>query len=396
MCKKFFILLILLLLFSCGKNTDQSEKGKVTLKVQYWYAENKDLWIEAAKEFEKAYPDIKVDIELVVYQMYVQKLLTSSAANVSVGDLIMLEDWFAQDLLERDYLINLNDFVRNEIDTSQLFTLAFKDYINSKGELIGIPIALISTVLFYNKDLFDAAKIPYPDSTWTYDDLLSTAIKLTKDTDGDGTTDQWGIQLNYSPLLDAILYSFGGGVLTPDKSRSYFDDPKSISGLKYFIDLHRTYKVAPAPDPATMNNTVPFLTGKFAMVMLPDFKTKFRGLKFKWDFSYTPLGPAGRKSLRFSQAFGIPKDSKNQKEALIFLKWLLTSLPSKYANFAEGLLPINKKLANSDQYLNDEPKCNRKILLDIQERFSFCYQRPGYFELRDYGFQPEVEKSNQR
>jgi multiple sugar transport system substrate-binding protein len=391
--KLFFIFIAIFILLSCGKKEDAKNTGKTTIKVAHWFAENKDQWEEAVKEFEKIHPEIKVELESVVYQMYVQKLLTSSAANISVGDLLIIEDWFAQDLLERNYFYDLSDFVKTELDTSTLFTRAFGDYKNSKGELIGVPVALISTALFYNKDLFDQAGVKYPDSTWTYDDLLSGAQKITKDIDGDGINDSWGIQLNYSPLLDALLYSYGGGVLSADKNSSALSTPESIQALKFFVDLRRKYNVAAAPESAATTNTVPFLTGKFGMVVLPDFKTKFRNLKFKWDISLPPIGPKGRKAMIFSQAFGIPKESKNKKEAMIFLKWLINDLPVKYANFMEGLLHVNKKLANSPEYMNDEPKCNRKVSIDVQEKYSVLYLRPGYFELRDYGFQPEIEKA---
>jgi len=392
MVKKLFVLFLSLLFLSCGSKKNDNP-NQVTIKVTHWYSENTWEWEGAIKEFNKKYPDINVEIEPIVYQLYLQKLLTSSVGNTQIGDLLIVEDWFAQELLEKEYFVDLTNFIHTELDTANLFMKAFYDYQNSKGEIICVPTFLITPVLIYNKDMFDNAGIEYPDSTWTYTDLVETAKKLTKDIDGDGTPDEWGFALNYSPLLDMMLYAFGGGVLNAEKTAAVLHEPASIEGLKFFIDMYTIHKIAPPPNPATMNNNSEFMSGRYAMAVTPDFKSKLRSLPFRWNFTYPPKGPSKRVSIRASQGFGIPKDCQHPKEALIFLKWLVNELPPKYSDLAEGLLPINKKVAWSEEYLNGNPACDRKVIIDLQENYCFNYLRPGYSELKDYGFQSEIEKA---
>ena len=43
----------------------------------------------------------------------------------------------------------------------------------------GLPRDFQTIVLFYNKDMFDAAGVAYPTADWTYDDLRNAAKKLT-------------------------------------------------------------------------------------------------------------------------------------------------------------------------------------------------------------------------
>ena len=50
--------------------------------------------------------------------------------------------------------------------------------------------------MYYNKDMFDKYKLPYPDETWDWDKYLEVAKKLTLDTNGDGQIDQWGTTLD--------------------------------------------------------------------------------------------------------------------------------------------------------------------------------------------------------
>src|SRR5690606_31675953 len=61
------------------------------------------------------------------------------------------------------------------------------------GDLMCIPQNLSSLVVYYNKNLFDQANLAYPKDDWTWEDFLATAQALTKDTDGDGTIDQYGL-----------------------------------------------------------------------------------------------------------------------------------------------------------------------------------------------------------
>ena len=392
--KIFFVLFLLLtFLLSCNKSTDYKKDGKIKIKLTTWFIYNMKEWEGAIKEFERTHPQIEVEIENVVYSMHVQKLLTSSAAKVPIADLIILEDWFATEMLERDYFIDLKDKIYNDLDTSLIFLKPIEDYKNSKGEIIAFPNFLISSVLFYNKDIFDNAKLSYPDSTWTYDDFLQAAKKLTRDKDGDGIIDEWGIQLNYSPFLDVLLYAFGGGVLSPDRKRPMIDKPESIEAIKFFVDLYKVHKVAPVPNPAAMSNTVAFLSGKFAMAIISNYVTKFKSVNFRWDYTYPPKGRAGRVSIRNSIGFGIPKTSKNKEAAWIFLKWLIESLPPQYSTMAEGIMPNNKKLATSKYFLEGEPICNRKILPDLQENYSINYTRTSFAELKDYGFQSAIERA---
>lgn len=49
------------------------------------------------------------------------------------------------------------------------------------GKHYGIPFATNCTALFYNKDMFDAAGLAYPDENTTWDDFREMAKTLTKD-----------------------------------------------------------------------------------------------------------------------------------------------------------------------------------------------------------------------
>ncbi len=58
-----------------------------------------------------------------------------------------------------------------------------------------MPRDITSKVMFFNTELFEKAGVAIPDANWTWDDFEAIARKMTRDLDGDGKTDQWGILL---------------------------------------------------------------------------------------------------------------------------------------------------------------------------------------------------------
>ncbi len=386
-------------LFSgCGGGEEKSgeEGNKITIRIAHWWGDQQDLWKEVIAEFEKSHPDIHVEQQVLSFDVHVQKVLTSSAAGSGVGDLILLEDWFAQELLGREFLVDIRPMIARDLNDSDYFPVSLETF--RQGESVrAFPVALGSYPLLYNRDLFDSAGVSYPDSTWTYDTLLAAAAKLTKDTDGDGKPDRWGFLLDNSGGFDGLLYSMGGAVLTDDLKRSAFNEPRTLNALRFWVDLVHTYRVS--PEYSTLRGGTssggalrPFETGKYGMSMLGSFLTTYRNNRFRWDIALPPSGPAGRKALRFAAAFGIPKSSEHPDAAWEFLRWIVEEMPANYADrIFYGLVPNSRRLAGSPEYLEGEPKVNRRILIDLIEHHSFSYWRSGWREFRDQGFLPELE-----
>lgn len=393
---KFLFLLLSLVAIACAGDSKQAANGNVTVRVAHFWGDQQELWKEVIAEFEKANPNIKVEQQVVSFTLHKDKVLTAAAADGDVGDLILLEDWFAQELLDREYLTDLQPFIDRDLKPDQLFPISLESFRRGKS-LRAFPVAMGSYPLYYNKNLFDAAGIRYPDSTWTYDTLLAAAQKLTVDKDGDGKPDQWGFLLDNSGGFDGLLYSLGGGVLTDDLQRSAFNEPRTLQALQFWVDLVHKYKVSPSyasirGGASSGGSLRPFETGRFGMAMLGSMLTTYKNNQFGWDIALPPSGPAGRKALRFAAAFGIPKNSKHAEAAWSFLRWIVNDMPAKYSDrLFYGLVPNSRRLALSPEYLNGEPKVNRQIVMEMIEKFSINTWRSRWLEFRDNGFMPELD-----
>jgi len=87
-------------------------------------------------------------------------------------------------LVLRRQIMPIDDLVeRDGLDLSAYGGVL--DNIIVDGKLYGLPYRSDFWILFYNKDMFDEAGIPYPTNDWTWNDFRETALKLTS---GEGPT----------------------------------------------------------------------------------------------------------------------------------------------------------------------------------------------------------------
>jgi multiple sugar transport system substrate-binding protein len=116
------------------------------------------------------------------------------------------------------------------------------------GSAYGLPWIAQPVVTYYNKDLFDAADLDYPTADWTWDDFLSAAKALTQDTDGDGNVDQWGFIANGWPPPHIFIWQAGGDVISEDFTASPIDDPATIEGIEFYLQLAYNPEVSPSAE----------------------------------------------------------------------------------------------------------------------------------------------------
>ena len=64
---------------------------------------------------------------------------------------------------------------RDSFDATQLADRASEDFTGRTATCTGCPRDLNTIALYYNKKMFDAAGIPYPDATWDWAKLVEVA-----------------------------------------------------------------------------------------------------------------------------------------------------------------------------------------------------------------------------
>ena len=124
------------------------------------------------------------------------------------------------------------------------FSPRLLDSLRDRGDLWGLPFQAQARVMFYNRDLFDAAGVAYPQPGWTLDDFLAAAVALTQ---GAGDEKQYGFLPLNGDASDLTTFLALQGVYPWDEQgQPRFDAPEVVAAVGWYTDLAMTYGVAPA------------------------------------------------------------------------------------------------------------------------------------------------------
>ena len=110
--------------------------------------------------------------------------------------------------------------VLSELTQDQFAILDLADFwpnllaaYNYDGVQYGLPTDLDLALTFYNKDLFDAAGVSYPEAGWTWDDYRAVAKELTQ---GEGVGKIYGSAAFSFGRMRMIAWSYGGDFIDPE------------------------------------------------------------------------------------------------------------------------------------------------------------------------------------
>ncbi|AEE15501.1 ABC transporter substrate-binding protein [Treponema brennaborense] len=135
-----------------------------------------------------------------------------------------------------------------------------------KNKTYAVPKDIDTIALWYNKTMFAAAGVPYPDESWTWDTFRNACKKLTT---GDGR--QYGFTLKTSDNQSGwynIVYDMGGSIISADKKKSGFDQIGTVNALQFVADLAKDGSMPPYEVLSENTAEALFEAGKVAMVMM--------------------------------------------------------------------------------------------------------------------------------
>jgi multiple sugar transport system substrate-binding protein len=298
-------------------------------------------------DFRAANPTISVDVTVSDWDAYWEKLLTGLAGGAA-PDVFAMDGPIGNDYQRRDVLLDLTPLVTADgYDLSQLDANAVKQFTTTNGTIFGLPRDLNTVALYYNKDMFDAAGIPYPDDTWTWDTLVDVGKQLTLDTDGDGTVDQWGLYTETTDMENAwssFVWQAGGDILNADGTATALDSPESAAGIQFLQDLIWKHKVA--ADPAIFAETGDaFEQGVAAMEINGSWLVPtHEAAGINLGIAPLPKGAAGAASSVNATGAVISKTTDSPEAAWELVKYLSSPAAQEKIMALKASVPVNKEI----------------------------------------------------
>jgi multiple sugar transport system substrate-binding protein len=323
----FLALILVFVMAACSDNqsnsradqTRKESKEKIVLRFATWDSgEALKIQEAIATKFEEKHPFIEVQME--AYGDEFDQKLTAAFGAKNPPDVMYMWNFSAyfqsleplENFINRDPTIDLNDFYQGLFNYSTMYR-----------KLYGMPAGFTTRVVYYNKDLFDAAHVPYPKDGWTWDDFKSVAKQLSNP-----AINQYGFGVRPEPDtydLQGIVWSNGSSFISEDgkKIDSYMNSPETIESIEMFADMVKGKSAVLVGGKNQQSGEEVFKEGKIAMWEsgiwpLEEFK------KAKVNFGTVEMPAFKGKQVRgviSSSAISIAKDSKNKDLAWEFVKF---------------------------------------------------------------------------
>ncbi len=334
------------------------------IKMSMWGTPQEEaVYKEITKAFEAKYPDIKVKVSVLSWTDYWSGLQTRLASG-SAPDVFAVNGGWLQVFASKNVIKNITPYVDKEKSLlSDIFPMAVETF-KYKGKIYGLPRDFNTYVVFYNKDLFDKYGVSYPKSNWSWDDYLATAKALTKDINGDGRIDTWGVIVDTRPdVWMPFVWQNGGDVLNSDKTKSVINSKETKGAFQFLKDLILKYKASPTLSQQQAFGWNPFGSGKIGMYITGKWMVPiYKSTKFKWDIQVLPRGKK-QFAIANSVGFVIYKNSKYSEETYKYIKFIATE-GQKYLLKLGSSVPCSRTAVFSRDFLNsDEPPANKRAFI---------------------------------
>jgi multiple sugar transport system substrate-binding protein len=348
---------------------------------------NFDPWLKALADMFDAYreenPNIHATVESAPWEEFWSRqearLAAGTPSDLSIGD----PGYFGR-YAHKGFYLALEPYVeRDQVSLDNWFDVTIDDcrYDNTtgivgRGPLFGMPGTYVGMVLYYNKDLFDAAGVAYPDDSWDRNDLFEAARALTLDSQGNngGSPNfdpenlvQWGVNMIGAYGIATTVWNNGGELISPDQTQCMLTEPATQEMFEWLASLLHEHHVHPTP--AQLEGVPnPFQVGRVAMTIDGTWNIDYYAdnLEFGWNIAPIPMGTAGvdRVTYAGTNTLHIFKDSAHLEEAWDMLQFMVG--PTGMTYFAKTGTPSHRETANSDAYLTGEPE-DRQLAVEVGE-----------------------------
>jgi len=349
------------------KSAEPSPAGNVTVKFgNFSGAGDTAKYLEAMKEaFEKANPNIKVEIETIAYGDYFTQMQTRVAAGQAPDAYELNYENFVS-YAKKGVLLDINPFFEaSQFDKSVLNAQALNAFA-ADGVQYGMPGSFSNVLLIYNKELFSQAGADLPTKDWTwkeFDDAAAKIRALNKNT--------FGV---FQPIQFHEFYKLvqqnGGSLLNADKTAFTVNSPENVETLQRLVDRVRTTNVMPTQAQLSgVGDWDLFKAGRLGMIVTGvwAFSDFMKNVTFDWDVAVEP-GNKKKATHFFSNGLVINKDSKVAEAAFEWIKFLSSSKEAAQIRVDAGWeLPAVTYPDVLESYLKMTPPANRQAVFDSLE-----------------------------
>ncbi len=364
-----------------GSASTAASGEEVNLTFMIWDSVQQDGMQQMVDKFEEENPGIHVEIQLTPWDQYWTKL-DAAATGGDLPDVFWMHPEHVYTYARGGMLMNLSE----KLDSSSL------DMANYPGNVVegftvddtvyAVPKDYSTFALAYNKDLFDAAGVSYPDDTWDWDTLRAAAEKLT-----DTSKNVYGLAVQYNTNDAAYHYIWQneGDIISEDGTKSMWDDPNTIEAVNYLVDMLEKGYSPTMEDYANTTSDQYFESGNVAMKVAGSWMTteydSIEGLHY--DVAPLPKGKV-RADLCGGMGYSAAANSAHPEEAFKFLEFL----GGEAANViqCESGAAISAYTGTQQSWVDKHSNINAQVFIDAAsygKSSEYCESRNKWVDIEN-------------
>jgi sorbitol/mannitol transport system substrate-binding protein len=281
-------------------------------------------------EFNRLHPDIQVDFQLLPENELRAKVTLDITTQGGVYDLITTGPFEVPMWAQAGWLAPL-DALKD--DPAYQIEDIFEAYINAlshEGRLYAAPGSAQASLLYYRRDLLDAAGLTMPEAP-TWNEVVEIARKLHDPANG-----FYGMCLRGLPgwgqmgaPLGTVINTFGGRWFDADWN-AQITAPETAAAIKFYIEMLQTLTPPGVTQFGNLECGQAIVTGQVAMLYDDSswaqvfFDPATNPHAANMGVAMAPVKVAGTKPSAWfwTWAWAIPATSDNKDAALAFIKWV--------------------------------------------------------------------------
>lgn len=373
---------------------------QVTITWGFWGSpEEKATHEQVAQQFMQENPNIKVEVWHQPWDDYFTKLQTlwASGDAATIPDVLFL--WPTPRYAAEGVLENLDPYIEQADYNLDDYWPSLLESAKYDGSVYGLPRDISSEVLYFRKDLFDAAGVEYPTDDWSWDDLRAAAEKLTV-VEANGRVKQYGLAMEGGKYQ--LWIGQNKGAILDDMrnpSKCTMAEQPSVDAVTFFSELmNGNFAMRSANLNQAGGDAAVFQSGQAAMIIQNASRVPaFNEAGLQYDVAAVPIPEGGQRAGSAGGAAWVMSSAGDNKDAAwTFLSWLQSTGGGERIYTSTGeILPALKSTAESDAFLKTEAApANREAF--IVEGENAKVGRFGYFpewgELDSTIISPNLEK----
>ncbi len=217
-----------------------------------------------------------------------------------------------------------------------------------RGRQYSLPISVVPSFMIYNKTLLDSEGISIDQDSWNWRQFYSICDALTRDTDGDGELDQFGV---YGYDWHHAFYTNDDNLFNENGTKIGYNPIRMQETIDF---LSRIYQLKQGKN-LTERDFEHGAVG-FKPFNLSEYRAygtyPYRILKyedFEWEAIAYPKGPHGRSASKlYTVQIGMSSRSRNKEAAFKFMEFIAGNEEIQHEVWmGTNTLPANRQVVQS-------------------------------------------------